>query len=54
MGIIDPNVDPRLSGAERAEAAPLWKRLAWMAAIWAMSVGVLGIVAMVLRGWLRG
>jgi len=34
--------------------APLWKRLAWMAAIWAMSVAALGLVAMAIRWWLRG
>ncbi len=33
--------------------APLWKRLAWMAAIWAMSVASLGVVAMALRMWLQ-
>jgi len=49
MGIIDP----RLSGAGRAEATPLWKRLAWMAAIWALSVGALGVVGLVLRVWLK-
>jgi len=49
MGIIDP----RLSGAERAEATPLWRRLAWMAAIWALSVGALGVVGLVLRAWLK-
>ena len=46
-------IDPRLSGAERAEQAPLWRRLAWMAAIWGMSVGALGVVVMVLRAWIK-
>lgn len=32
--------------------SPLWKRLAWMAAIWGMSVAVLGTVAWVIRTWL--
>ena len=34
-------------------AGPLWKRLVWMAAIWGMSVAVLGVVATILRWWLR-
>ncbi len=34
--------------------APLWKRLAWMAAIWAASVAALGVVAGVIRLWLHG
>jgi len=46
-------IDPRLNGAERAEATPLWRRLAWMAAIWAMSVAALGAVAMVIKAWLK-
>ncbi|MGH6614551.1 DUF2474 family protein [Sphingomonas sp.] len=37
-----------------SEADPLWKRLAWMAAIWAASVAALGVVAMLIRWWLRG
>lgn len=31
---------------------PLWKRLAWMAAIWLASVTVLGVVAMIIKFWL--
>ena len=33
---------------------PLWKRLAWFAAIWAGSVAVLGVVAWVLRMAIHG
>lgn len=35
------------------EHVPLWRRLAWMIAIWAASVTVLGLIASVLRLWLR-
>ncbi|MGR3271030.1 DUF2474 family protein [Thalassococcus profundi] len=28
---------------------PLWQRLAWFAAIWVLSVGLLGIVAYLIR-----
>jgi hypothetical protein len=38
----DPNVDP----------GPWWKRLAWLAAIWAMSVAALGLVAALIRWWI--
>lgn len=33
---------------------PLWQRLAWMVAIWGLSVLALGAVAGVLRLWLVG
>ncbi|TPK82584.1 DUF2474 domain-containing protein [Mesorhizobium sp. B2-4-12] len=33
---------------------PLWKRLAWMATIWAASVAALGLVAGAMRLWLSG
>lgn len=35
-----------------AERAPLWKRLGWMALIWAGSVTAIGAVAYVLRLWI--
>lgn len=35
------------------DEAPLWKRLAWMAAIWVMSVAALGAVALIIRTWLK-
>ena len=37
----------------QAENTPLWKRLAWMAAIWAASVTLLGIVSLILRYWIK-
>ncbi len=33
-------------------SSPLWKRLVWMAGIWAASVATLGMVAGVIRLWL--
>jgi hypothetical protein len=36
-----------------ASMLPLWKRLAWFVAIWALSIAGLGLVATLLRAWLR-
>ncbi|GMN14231.1 DUF2474 family protein [Altererythrobacter sp. MTPC7] len=36
-----------------AEERPLWQKLAWMAGIWLASVTVLGLVAAVIRAWLK-
>lgn len=33
--------------------APLWKRLVWMAGIWLASVTFLGVIAWVIRSWLK-
>lgn len=32
---------------------PLWKRLGWMALIWVASVAALGLVAWLIRLWLK-
>ncbi|WP_229956316.1 DUF2474 domain-containing protein [Parasphingorhabdus litoris] len=41
-----------LSEEPSVDNSPLWKRLAWMAAIWLMSISVLSVVAYVLRLWI--
>ena len=35
------------------EPRPLWRRLFWFVTIWAGSVAALGLVATVLRFWLK-
>ena len=35
-----------------ADRRPLWKRLGWMLVFWVGGVAVVGVVAMVIRGWL--
>jgi hypothetical protein len=37
----------------RPEEAPLWRRIGWMALIWAGSVAALGVVSLLLRWWLK-
>lgn len=49
----DADEQPRPApGWRKAEAQPVWKRLAWMIAIWAASVAALGVVAFIIRAWL--
>ncbi|WP_176498250.1 DUF2474 family protein [Sphingomonas sp. HMP6] len=36
-----------------SRVAPLWKRLAWMAGIWVISVLALSVVAYAIKLWLR-
>ena len=43
---------PQSLDPDSADQQPLWRRLAWMAAIWAGSVTILGAVAWVLRLWI--
>jgi hypothetical protein len=33
--------------------APLWRRLGWLALIWAASVSLLGVVSLVIRWWIK-
>lgn len=47
----EPEIDPRVI---EADGHPLWKRLAWMAWLWAASIAVLSAVAFVIRLWLKG
>ena len=39
---------------DRGDARPLGERLGWMAAIWLISVGVIGVVAYAIRWWING
>lgn len=47
-----PALKQRSDSVNSVTNSPLWRRLAWMVAIWAMSVAVLGVVGYILRLWL--
>lgn len=38
---------------DRGDARPLGERLGWMAALWLISVGVVGVVAYAIRWWIN-
>jgi len=44
-------IEPLLDEPERPR--PIWAKLGWLAFIWAVSVAVLGVVAMLLRWWIN-
>lgn len=35
-----------------AELLPVWQRIAWMAAIWSASVGLMVLASLLLKAWL--
>jgi len=39
--------------AAQSGPGPWWRRFAWLIAIWAASVAGLGVVALLLRWWIR-
>ena len=34
------------------ELLPIWQRIAWMAAIWTLSVGIMVLISLTIRAWL--
>jgi hypothetical protein len=36
-----------------APTLPLWRRLAWMVAIWGLSVGAVGVLSLIIHVWLK-
>ena len=36
-----------------ASTVPLWKRLAWLVAIWSLSVAAVGVVSAIIHFWLK-
>lgn len=37
----------------KASTLPLWRRLAWMVAIWSLSVAAVGVVSVIIHFWLK-
>jgi len=38
---------------DRGDARPLGQKLGWMAALWLISVGAVGVVAYAIRWWIN-
>lgn len=38
---------------DRGDARPLVQKIGWMAAIWLMSVGFIGVIAYSIRWWIN-
>lgn len=49
MSVVEKNDTTPIA----ADQSPLWKRIAWMGAIWLTSVAVLGIISLIIKLWLK-
>lgn len=44
----------KMNNSHDVDMLPIGQRIAWMMAIWALSVGVMVAVTMLIRAWLVG